>query len=119
MYIFYSKKDVAKKLNSYLEDYNSMRELCSILGNNPHMVTNMLQLIIKYILKFHFNFMKNTTNIIDCYYEALNYNENHNILNSELKEKDLKGVRIPSSDFINKLCESNILEEKKIEKQKR
>ena len=119
MYIFYSKKDVAKKFNSYIEDYSSMRELCSILGNNPRIVTNMLQLIIKYVLKYHFHFMKNTSNIIDCYYNALNYNENHNILNGELEDKDLKGVRIPSSDFINKLCEFNKSEEKKLEKLKK
>ena len=119
MYIFYSKKDITKRLNSYLEDYNKMKELCSILGNDPHKVTNTIKMIIKYVLKYHFNFVKNTSNIIDCYYDALNYNENHNILNNELKEKELRGVRIPGSDFINKLCESNILEMKEIEKNKR
>ena len=116
MYIFYSKKDIINKLNSYLEDYNNMKELCNLAGNDVNKVFSILRLIINYVLKYHFNIIKNTNNIVDCYYSAIDYKENNkSILNGELKESDLKGIRVPSVDFINKLCESNIIERREIE----
>lgn len=122
MYIFYSKKDIINKFNAYLEDYNNMKKLCSLASNDVNEVFNILNIIIKYVLKYHYSFIKNTSNIIDCYYNALNssengkhFKQNNNVLNGKLEEKDLKGIRIPNKDFISKLCEKNILEQKEIE----
>ena len=121
MYLFYSKKDVVKKINSFLEDYNGMKELCSLGNNDIKEVCNSLGLIIDYILNNHISFMKNSNNIVDCYYDALyskkeDLNKNNNILNGRLEEKDLKGIRIPSTNFINKICEENLMEKQEIEK---
>ena len=104
MYIFYSKKDIINRFNGYLSDYYNMKELCSIAGNDVNKVFSILKLIIKYVLKYHYNFIKNTNNIVDCYYNALNYREkkiSKNVENFELKESDLKGIRVPSADFIS------------------
>ena len=77
MYIFYSKKDIINKLNSYLEDYNNMKELCNLAGNDVNKVFSILRLIINYVLKYHFNIIKNTNNIVDCYYSAIDYKDNN------------------------------------------
>ena len=122
MYIFYSKKDIINKFNTYLEDYNNMKELCSIAGNDVDRVYRILNMIVKFVLKYHFNFIKNTNNIVDCYYNALSFSEkkirfvqNNDVLNGSLEEQDLNGIRIPSKNFVNRLCEKNILEQQEIE----
>ena len=123
MYIFYSKKDIIKKFNTYLEDYNNMKDLCSILDNDIERIYSVLNMIINYVLKYHFNFIKNTNNIIDCYYNALSYNEkknrfeqNNDLLNGSLEDKDLKGIRVPNVNFIKRLCERNILEQQELKR---
>ena len=90
MHIFYSKRDIINKLNIYLEDYYSMKELCSIAGNNPKKVYSILKLIIKYVLKYYLNFIKDTNNIVDCYYHALNYTEKKNDLLNTRNKYNLK-----------------------------
>ena len=123
MYVFYTKKDIINRLNNYLDDYNSMKELCSLCNNNVNEIYYNIFLIINYVLKYHYNFIKTTSNIVDCYYNALkNKNNkqrnNNDVLNGEINKKDSNGIRIPNVHFIVKLCNENIQEREEKERKR-
>lgn len=122
-------KKIVNKLNNHFSNESELIDLCNSLSNEPQKVLEMISKIIKYAF-VHKEFLNNQetlqdiskkiTNIDIEYQKYLNKksfplfmkkstidNEISSMLDKDIRLTDIQGIRIPTIDKIDEICQNN------------